>query len=153
MDFYVDSGGGTGKVTWANEDEYQQARRFLIDMGLPPVGGLVPRYETAEFFYVETREQWRAFLEFVKSVQEKRTKPPSLHMAFCVESVDSGTVTWANEDEYQQAQKFLLSIGVKPDLWPFARPVDPEYFSLDKEKYRAFLEFRKSIEKKRGNVA
>jgi hypothetical protein len=86
----------------------------------------------------------------VKSVQEKRTKSLSLHMAFTVDSVESGTVTWANEAEYRQAKQFLLSMGIKADFSISARPGNPEYFFLDKEQYRAFLKFRESIEKKRA---
>jgi hypothetical protein len=72
MDFYVESAGGRGSITWANEDEYQQAKKFLTDMGAPAVRGLADRYESPEFFYLETAEQHKALREFQKSVEEKR---------------------------------------------------------------------------------
>jgi len=72
MDFYVESAGGHGSITWANEDEYQQAKKFLTDMGAPAVRGLADRYESPEFFYLKTSEQYKALREFQKSVEEKR---------------------------------------------------------------------------------
>jgi hypothetical protein len=72
MNYYVDPAGVDGKVTWSNEDEYQRARKFLIDIGVPPMPGVVPRYANAEFFYFETNEQWQAFRELRKSIEEGR---------------------------------------------------------------------------------
>jgi hypothetical protein len=71
MDFYVEPAGGGGRVTWANEDDYQQARKFLIDIGVSPMPGLVPRYHNAEFLYFDTREQYAAFRAFVEKVGGK----------------------------------------------------------------------------------
>jgi hypothetical protein len=74
MEYYLHFSGVHGTIRWVNEDEYQQARKFLVDIGLPPISSLFPRYETAEFFYFETRKQWQTFLEFRKSIEEKREK-------------------------------------------------------------------------------
>lgn len=76
MNYYCGPVGVEGHVKWANEDEYQQARKFLIDIGATPVGVLDPRYENAECFDFETREQHRAFHAFAKSVGEKTGVAP-----------------------------------------------------------------------------
>jgi hypothetical protein len=76
MDYYCGPAGGGGHVTWANEDEYQQARKFLLDIGAAPVGVLDPRYENPEVFDLETREQLRAFHKFAKSVEEETGVAP-----------------------------------------------------------------------------
>jgi hypothetical protein len=68
--------GGHGYVTWGNEDEYQEARKFLVDLGVPPDHTIAARYESPESFYFETREQYRAFLGFAKSVEEKTGVAP-----------------------------------------------------------------------------
>jgi hypothetical protein len=76
MFFYVAEIGGHGYVTWANKDEYQEARKFLVDIGVPPHDAIAARYESPESIYFETREQYRAFLSFAKSVEEKTGVAP-----------------------------------------------------------------------------
>jgi hypothetical protein len=76
MFFYVAEIGGHGYVTRANEDEYQEARKFLVDIGVPPDDTIAARYENPESFYFETREQYRAFLGFAKSVEERTGVAP-----------------------------------------------------------------------------
>jgi hypothetical protein len=72
MEIYSESAGGQLDITWANEEEYQQAKKFLTDMGAPPVYTVAARYENPEFFYLETAEQFKALRKFQKSVEEKR---------------------------------------------------------------------------------
>jgi hypothetical protein len=72
MEIYSESAGGKLDITWANEDEYQQAKKFLTDMGAPPVYTVAARFENPEFFYLETAEQYKALRKFQKSVEEKR---------------------------------------------------------------------------------
>jgi hypothetical protein len=146
MRYYAGDGG---YITWANEDEYQQAKKFLSGIGVENGESVSPRYENPESLFFDTTEQYQAFIAFARSILEKRPQPPSLDMAFFVDWTDRDSVTWVNEDEYQKAKQFLLSVGAKPDWWPFSRYGDPKRIQLSKAQYQAFLEFKKSIEEER----
>jgi hypothetical protein len=74
LDIEIYVNGGHGPLFWANEEEYQQAKTLLADMGITPIQGDSPRYENAEFFYLENREQYQALLALQKSFEEKRGK-------------------------------------------------------------------------------
>jgi hypothetical protein len=74
LDIEIYVNGGHGPIFWANEEEYQQAKKLLADMGIPPTHVINARYENAESFYLDTREQYQALLALQKSFEEKRGK-------------------------------------------------------------------------------
>lgn len=63
------SARGTGvTLAWANEEQYQLGKKFLMDRGalfFPPHDGL------PEFVYLEERQDFTALLEFRKALREK----------------------------------------------------------------------------------
>jgi hypothetical protein len=74
LDIEIYVNGGHGPISWANEEEYQQAKQLLADMRIPPTHVINARYENAESFYLDTREQYQALLALQKSFEEKRGK-------------------------------------------------------------------------------
>jgi hypothetical protein len=53
-----------------------EARKFPVDIGVPSHDTIAVRFESPESFYFETREQYRAFLGFARSVEEKTGVAP-----------------------------------------------------------------------------
>jgi len=72
MDIYVQEIGGQANITWANEEEYQLGKKFMADMGEPALFLRGARYEKPEFFFLESRQEYHALLNYKKELEKKR---------------------------------------------------------------------------------
>jgi hypothetical protein len=70
--------GVESTVEWANEGEYQQAKKFLKDNGVLCAESKDDSGKRRDFFYIETMQQFNAFHDFRKSLTEtKKQAPPA----------------------------------------------------------------------------
>lgn len=137
---------------WVNEDEYHLAETFLTEIGArrsPPSD----RVNAEADFYLQDRQQFEAFRDFsdtLKKRRPRRSDPPTLAM-----NVYDGTtgvqmtMTWANEEEYQQVRAFLIDVGAMAFASNDDRQDQPEFFCVKaREQLDALFEFSRSIRNK-----
>jgi len=72
MDIYVQGIGGEVRIAWDNEEEYQLGKKFMADMGQPACSAVGERYEQPESFFLESRQQYHALLNYKKELEKKR---------------------------------------------------------------------------------
>ncbi len=72
MDIYTADIGVQMMVAWANEDEYQLGRKFLVDIGALEFPSDDARGTKPDFFHLQNEQQLDALLRFRKSLRDKR---------------------------------------------------------------------------------
>jgi hypothetical protein len=71
MDVYTKATGVQMTIAWANEEEYQLAKKFLTDMGASCSQPSDRRGDKPAFFYLENKQQLESLYEFRRSLREK----------------------------------------------------------------------------------
>lgn len=59
-------------ITWADEEEYQLGEKFLKEVGARRGSSISFSGKERDGFYLETEQQYRALLEFRRSLREHR---------------------------------------------------------------------------------
>lgn len=143
----------TSVISWANEEEYHLAEKFLTDMGVTR-GQSTDVADKQPAFHVENLQQLHALHDFRRSLERRRPKssgPPSLEMDIYTQSTGvQMTIAWANEEEYQLGKKFLTDMGALDFPSDEVRREKPEFFYLEnRQQLEALFEFRRSLRGKR----
>lgn len=63
--------GVESTIEWANEQDYQLAKKFLTDRGVLCAESKDANGKTCNFFYMENTEQFNAFCDFRLKLKQR----------------------------------------------------------------------------------
>lgn len=72
MDIYTQATGVQMTIAWADEEEYQLGKKFLMDMGASCGQSSERRDKKPAFFYLENDQQLESLYEFRRSLRENK---------------------------------------------------------------------------------